>query len=110
MIGGAFGIIALFAPWVIKNGTDRYSINDILTGPTGIGLSLDFLLPLLAVVFLMGAVAVFISPYGAAAQLGGASIALFIVNIASMGNSETHTIVTGRAWLAGCHSRSVRIN
>lgn len=95
MIGGAMGIIALFPPWVIKNGTDRYSILDILTGPTGIGMSLDFLLPLVAVVFLLGAVTVFISSYGAAAQIGGASIALFIVNVAALGNSDTQTIVAG---------------
>jgi len=107
VFGGAVGIVAMFVPWVVKNGTDRYSLIDILNGSTGIGMSLDFLLPLIGMIFLLGAVTVFISPYGATAQIGGASIALFTINIAALGNSETQTIAVGLGPYIGLVSAAI---
>ena len=95
LIGGIIGVISIFTPWVVKNSSDQYSLIEILAGGNDLGMSLEFLLPLVSVIFLLGAAAVFISPYGAAAQIGGASIFLFVVNIAALGNSDSQSIAVG---------------
>jgi hypothetical protein len=107
IVGGVVGVVSLFMPWVVRNGSHQYSLIDVLEGGVNLGMALEFLLPLVTVIFLLGTGAVFISPYGAAAQIGGAAIALFIVNIAALGNTEDQTISAGLGPYVGLISGTV---
>lgn len=95
VIGGVLGLVSMFVPWVVKTELNHYTLIDVLIGPTDIGLSLDFVLQLAAVIYLMGVASVFLSPYGAAAQLGGCAIAFFSVGIAEIGNSGVQSVSFG---------------
>ena len=107
MIGGAIGVLSLFLPWVVKNGSDHYSLVALLAGHTGLGMSLEFVLPLVSIVFIMGTLFAFLSPYAASAQLGGAATILFVVKIAEIGNSGTQTVAVGPGPYVGLASAAV---
>lgn len=107
IIGGIIGIVSIFVPWVVSDGSEQYSLLEIMMGGNDLGISLDFLLPLVGVIFLLGTGAVFISPYGAAAQVGGAAIVLFVVNIAALANTSSQTIAVGLGPYLGLASGAI---
>jgi hypothetical protein len=107
IVGGVVGVVSIFMPWVVRNGTYQYSLIDVLRGGVSLGMSLEFLLPLVAIMFLLGTGAAFLSPYGATAQIGGAAMALFIINIAAMGNTEGQTVSAGLGPYIGLGSGAI---
>ena len=107
IIGGMIGVISMLLPWMIKNGEESYTLIEILNGGAGLGFSLDFLLPLIAVIFVLGTAFVFLSPYGAAAQVGGASMVLFLIGIASSANTDDHHLSSGLGPYLGLISSAV---
>ena len=95
ILGGIIGVIALFLPWVVVDGNEQHSIVDIIIGGNGLGMSLDLLLPLAGIVFLMGTILIFVSPLGAIAQIAGTSGAMFLAGVASLANSDSRSIEVG---------------
>jgi len=107
ILGGVIGIIAMFLPWVIRNESEDYSLIEILSGNVDLGFSLGFLLPLIGIIFILGTASVFLSPYGAAAQIGGASMILFLVGIASSVNTDSSSVAIGLGPYLGLISSAV---
>jgi hypothetical protein len=107
IIGGVIGVISMFLPWVVKDGSDRYSLIEILSGNFQLVFSLGILLPLIGIIFVLGTSIVFVSPYGAAAQIGGASMALFLVGIASSASAGDHSVAIGLGPYLGLVSSAV---
>ena len=95
ILGGIIGILSMFLPWIIRNGSESHSLIEILSGSSGLGFSLDFLFPLIALIFVLGTGIVFLSPYGGALQIASASMVLFLVGIASSVNTEEHSVSLG---------------
>ncbi|MBE0518189.1 MAG: hypothetical protein IH630_03045 [Thermoplasmata archaeon] len=95
IIGGCIGAVSLFLPWIIRNGSERYSLFDLITGAGHLGLSLDRILPLGAIIVLMATIFNFISPIASATQIGGIAMIYFTTGIATIVNSETSSVAVG---------------
>lgn len=107
LISGVIGVISLLLPWVVEDGNEKHSIVDIIAGGNGLGMSLDFLLPLAAIIFLMGTILIFVSPLGVIAQIGGTSGVIFLAGIASLADSGSRSIEVGFGAYIGLISGAV---